>query len=416
MNIDNGTICLAPWVHLFISPEGRVRPCCHTFAGDFVYEPGDFFEYNLSKCFSNKGGENESINDVINSSDFNNLRLNMLKGIRSDICSTCYESEEKTGDSYRMTFNKLFSSQAYKVNYTNKDGSIKKFEPVSFDLRLSNSCNFKCRMCGPYFSSSWEKEIESKKDKNFSVTSRDINKTLKELEYFIDNVEQIYFAGGEPLIMDSHYKIIKILSEKKKISKVKFSYNTNLSTLKYKDISITDVWKNIPNLYVFVSIDGYKERGELIRNGLKWNKFIENVYKVKTEVPHAKIFFSCTLQALNSLHVFDLHEELYRLKLINSLEDFEVQFLYKPDHLSLKILPEKIKTKVKTKINDHIKNLLVPNKCSRNYIERWFRINDFFNEDKTHLIPDFIKYTNSLDFFRGENTKETFPELSELWE
>ena len=47
------------------------------------------------------------------------------------------------------------------------------------------------------------------------------------LEPYIDDVEVIYFAGGEPLIMEEHYRIIKRLVEKKMFH-VKLKYNTQL--------------------------------------------------------------------------------------------------------------------------------------------------------------------------------------------
>jgi hypothetical protein len=39
---------------------------------------------------------------------------------------------------------------------------------------------------------------------------------LRELDPLFESVEEIYFAGGEPLIMDEHYYILDKLIEFKK--------------------------------------------------------------------------------------------------------------------------------------------------------------------------------------------------------
>ena len=37
-------------------------------------------------------------------------------------------------------------------------------KPISYDYRISNLCNFKCRMCGDQLSSSWESERRQMKN------------------------------------------------------------------------------------------------------------------------------------------------------------------------------------------------------------------------------------------------------------
>ena len=58
------------------------------------------------------------------------------------------------------------------------------------------------------------------------------------------HVEEIYFAGGEPLISDHHYHIIdKLLENQIYVHTIR--YNTNLSTLTYKGRNIIDIWKEL---------------------------------------------------------------------------------------------------------------------------------------------------------------------------
>jgi organic radical activating enzyme len=49
----------------------------------------------------------------------------------------------------------------------------------------------------------------------------------------IDYVEQIYFAGGEPLLMEEHYRILDELVQRKRFD-VRLIYNTNFTHIKLK--------------------------------------------------------------------------------------------------------------------------------------------------------------------------------------
>ena len=73
-------------------------------------------------------------------------------------------------------------------------------------------------MCGSYLSSKWfEDEIKIFGGSNLPKAIINVNDySKKDIQYylnkFIEDVEEIYFAGGEPLIMDEHYILWKSLS------------------------------------------------------------------------------------------------------------------------------------------------------------------------------------------------------------
>ena len=77
------------------------------------------------------------------------------------------------------------------------------------DFRFGNKCNFKCRMCGHDLSTAWysetKKEYPGDKFPKPKTIYTDIYDQL--IPYF-DSVEEIYFAGGEPLLYPEHYKIL----------------------------------------------------------------------------------------------------------------------------------------------------------------------------------------------------------------
>jgi MoaA/NifB/PqqE/SkfB family radical SAM enzyme len=106
------------------------------------------------------------------------------------------------------------------VNNTNKDGSYDEMKLVYWDFRFSNLCNMKCRMCGGHLSSMWVADEDkiyhrvSKANPVVNVADNSIDNIYKILNENMEYVEEIYFAGGEPLIMDEHYYILEKLNLK----------------------------------------------------------------------------------------------------------------------------------------------------------------------------------------------------------
>jgi len=251
-------------------------------------------------------------------------------------------------------------------------------------------------------------------DVNYNDGKVTKNNILKELNPLFDIVEEIYFAGGEPIIMDEHYYILDKLIQLKKTD-IPIVYSTNLSILRYKDKNILDIWKNFENISLGISLDGSGKRGELIRNGLKWDVFLQNLNSVRKNLPKARCVIGVTYQALNSFNIMETQKKLFESGLLNSVDDFIVYFLEDPNFLSVHILDKETKKVLSDKINEHINEFLIPSE-SITSITDYKNIIKYINlEDKSYLIPQFIKYCNSLDFIRNENTRKTFPELENLW-
>ena len=102
-----------------------------------------------------------------NSEHMKSVRRRMMAGEELPECQVCNE-EILNLYTYRMYFTgTLFPEMIQEVlDKTQPDGTTE-MEPISFDYRLSNLCNFKCRMCGPPLSSTWE--AEERKYKNWDA-------------------------------------------------------------------------------------------------------------------------------------------------------------------------------------------------------------------------------------------------------
>lgn len=398
--LESKFFCVAPWIHLNIWPSGDVHACCMS---NDIY--GSVYK--------------SSLKEIWNSDELKKMRLDMLNNIRRPGCSPCHIDERSVPDRFkefhhisrRQAFNTQIERYFDLIEKTNPDGSLDKFNPFDWDLRFSNKCNFSCRMCGPEFSSTWEKELNQTRKKSI-----DFSKVIGELEESFHLVDEVYFAGGEPLIMDEHYQILDKLIELKRTD-IKLSYSTNFSTLKYKDKNILDYWKKFTNLFIYASVDGSGRRGEIIRKGFNWEKFARNSKIIHQHIPNANYDVSCTLQALNSFHIVDLHRTLYEDGIIKNINNFHINFLKYPEYYAVQSLPKELKKDLINKIKNYIETYLKPNKAFKSIVEYVSLIKFIISsESDKKTFMNFVLNVKNLDLTRNENCREAFPEFEKhIW-
>jgi len=421
---NNNTFCMAPWVHMNIAPNGDVYPCCLMPLSEPEPEENNEMsplEIVSTECsgdprdFRMGSLRDSSLKEIWNNEKMRELRRNMIEGKECSYCTSCYKEEEIGKISSRQDFNSFWIDHHKYVEETKEDGTFERFNLVYWDFRLNNVCNFRCRMCGPGYSSSWDQEMRKKFNIEGEYPKIDVDMVHEDIEPLYDIVENVYFAGGEPLISDHHYKILNKLIEKGRNKKVDICYNTNFSTLKYKDNDVLHLWKQFPKLNISVSFDGTERRGEIIRKGFDWQKFLDNFKMFRNKFPNKRIKINFVIQALNCFHVMDAQKELYLRGIITDWDDFELCTLHNPDMLSVLILDSESRKLLGEKIKYHIKNYLVPAKAQASINQYMSILKLLSTERKEHLIPEFKSYMSALDVLRNENSREVFPELERIW-
>jgi len=395
---NNGVFCCAPWLCLDIRQSGEVKPCCHS-----EYSYGDIKE--------------KSLWEIWNDEPIKKFREDMINGIPNKNCQNCYLFEKSGKTSMRQNFNKsLYRDYEKIVHKTNDDYTVDEPGFVWWDVKLSNKCNFKCRMCCSSSSSTFELEEYGKISDRFNAAK----KSYEEVEPYLGMVTQLCFSGGEAIIIDEHWKILDKLIELGRNDKITIMYNTNFSNLVYKGRHIFDLWDQF-NLEteIHISVDGVAARGELIRNGFNWNRFVSHAKqfrdRFKNKEDTHQLYFDCTVQALNIFDVVTLHQYLYNSGLMKDIDFFYLDFLQNPREMSVWILDKKTKEAAKENIRNHINNFLIPNKsviCLEFY-ESLIKYIDLYEYQK--LIPDFLKLMRWFDVKRNESVIETFPEFERIW-
>lgn len=400
--------CIAPWVHIYLSTEGDVLPCCASLD---VNNSNRFGSINTS-----------SIENIFNSDAMKQLRIDMINHIpRPDVCKACYEIEASGFKSIRQGFNEAFLDSVPDILYnTSKDGYV---DPtiLSWDIRYSNLCNLKCRTCSSFFSSAIAQEEGKDVIKLQAISDTNIDPLISQYQ----NVRNIYFAGGEPLINYEHFRTIKHLVDLGYASNVSLSYNTNCTKLDYDKNSLLVLWRKFKGISVGVSIDAVGSRAEYIRNGVKW-KTIENNLKqlleFKLQQKNFHYFYSVTVSALNVYHLTDMHRYLWDSKLMYHINDIQFNLLMSPAHYSCKVLPENIKIKIIKKIDAHVGWLnSVPG--DKNNDSGVANATVEFTKIKNFLLTEFVDFENLKifleeteykDTLRNEDFLTTFPEYKDL--
>jgi sulfatase maturation enzyme AslB (radical SAM superfamily) len=302
----------------------------------------------------------------------------------------------------------------------NSDGSLhENLVPIHLDLRFSNICNFKCRTCGSDFSTAWYSDCQQLgvKDYRLEFTTSDKKEELwAELKTYLPSVRRVYFAGGEPLMHEDHYRLLDELIKLNHF-KLGLSYNTNLSMLSFRKQSVLDLWKNFDDIYICASLDGIGEQGEYVRHGMDWNIFKMNRELIKIQYPKIKFNLYWTLSVFNVFHIVDAFKFFIEEKFIDSGLNFEINILNEPAIYSIKILNQTERDQLKEHYNNFIDG----------YLEKThFKAKEEFAKILRYILAHldqgvlqnerkgFWLYTRQLDRLRGESLLKLFPELQNL--
>ena len=233
------------------------------------------------------------------------------------------------------------------------------------------------------------------------------------LESF-DHTEQFYFAGGEPIIMEEHYRILKEL-DKRKMYHVRLIYNTNFSKTKFKDIDVFELWNKFDSVSIGASLDAEGARAELMRKGTVWEDAVNNRKRMMQVCPKVDFYISSTVSLMNSLHVCDFHRNWVEQGLIKP-QDFNFNLLQHPTWQRIDILPPEHKQRVKEKYNDHIKWLKDQDNLTRATKGFESALDWMFKTDNQKHLDLFFSNTRKYDKIRGEDTLKIFPEWKELFD
>jgi len=441
------SFCILPWIHFATRPNGDMRLCCNANSS------GAGFDHEIG-LVKNESGKPANFGYETPMSAWNNdymksVRTTMLKGEIPASCRKCYEEEKigvvskriwETGTWYRdgVDVPEL-------IRQTKEDGTVPE-ELIYLDLRLGHTCNIRCVMCSPHDSSKWvgdhKKLIPILQDpevkRQMQWDRKEFNNFWHEKDTFweemyrqIPNLKQVYFAGGEPLMIKEHKLFIEEIVRQGYQDKILLRYNSNGLLV---DDELIELWSKFKKVKFAVSMDACYERDEYIRHPTDWATVEHTLHMLDNTPDNIQTSLATAIQIFNVKHLPDfmkwkVESGFKKLNIGNVPGGVQMggglvnmHLLYIPTFLSIQILPKEDKQEVEERFMD-FKDWLWKNyrqdddywKVNPYGWKRWEAVLKHMNaEDNSHLLPGFKEYVNKLDAIRGLNAASVFPELAHL--
>jgi pyruvate-formate lyase-activating enzyme len=391
-------------------------------------------------------------------------RKEMLENKRPTECDYCWNVEDSSNEYSDRTFK---SSEPWSFGdfQTIKNLDWKEdFNPRYVEVSFSNACNFKCSYCSPQFSSKWMEEIKEyggyPTTDNFNSLDYLIQEDkmpipLHEENPYVDafwkwwpdlyrDLHTFRMTGGEPLMSKDVWKVLDYIIEERNPNKqLSLAINSNLGVPdKLIDKLIEKINKitlenKVKDFVIFTSADASGERAEYIRNGLVYNKFMDNVDRILRECPRINITFMVTYNALSVPNYDKLIEEIYELKTIHKGFSrywpgailMDTSYLRHPQHQAVKTLQGDPNYDWSQNIwrQAELMNFLQSPYFAKDQagfgdleIIKMKRIYDWMiSPDEEHIQRmrrfNFYNYFSNHDKRRGTNFVKTFPELEDFY-
>jgi len=430
--LSSNTFCPLPWIHLATRPNGDVRLCCTANAsGADIVDTKDVGLVKQDGVVMNL--RDHTIEEVWNSEQMRQTRLQMLAGEKPASCLKCYQ-EEHNGIVSKRQWESVVWKERINIEEivakTDADGHLPVDIPY-FDLRLGNMCQLKCVMCSPHDSSAWIKEwkiqypkyktIELRQDQqwdiDFDYTWYQKGVFLQSMRAQAHNIKELYFAGGEPLLIPEHYKILEFMIETGAASSCVVRYNSNGLELPEK---LFELWNHFKQVKFNFSVDAVGARNDYIRYPSKWNNVVTNLKRLDDTPDNIVVNIACAVQLLNVMYVPELVQwkNSMNFKKINlppyGAGLIGTHLVYLPSYLNVRVLPKHVKDKVSANI-DYFCHRQTRNQEFVNNpygLKRWQGLVQYMNQaDWSDKIPTLLDYLEVTDQQRGTDFRTIFPDL-----
>lgn len=297
-------LCYAPFYNVYLRASSQeTRVCCMST--------------------QNHRLESNEMSEVFNNSTAQDIRRAMLNQEWHPSCSQCKEREDLGLTSDRHMFDAWHESAVQSgVIDANEPLDLVMPDPRWADIRPSNLCNLKCRMCYPDNSTEVAREWRELSspvndvtlDNTYTPTELDLFSQRKHYELpELNDVVNLKLLGGEPTVQK---EVFSILDKMKYNEHSKIDITTNATT-KQQFNGIQPYLKKFAQVGWCISIDGTEQEYEYVRTPARWDRFNDAVIHL-LETDWARhntvVTFHFVLQAWNWSSVNDVIQYTEELK------------------------------------------------------------------------------------------------------
>lgn len=379
---------------LEIRSAGYVSPCCVTskiFTGDDGVDFKISDDQNITDAGEVRHVPASKISEIWNSKD----RLDFVANFDTEFhtyCKACKDIEESGGTSKRMQEIKNFG-------LGEDNGEI-----YYLDIKMGNTCNLICTMCGPWASSKWANTYRQLGKRSVRVEQwQESDNFWDQLPEFAHSIRRLEISGGEPFLIKKQEKLIKYLVDNDLAKNIDVLWITNCTV--WPEYLVGYI-KEFKVARVMLSLDNTHKQFEYIRYPAKWKPTYEIFLKFKELHANGDIILgiSHSITLLNIWHLPDF---------IQWCRDHKVDVYNNMVHnfLCVKDLPLEFKQKVAERletitVRDNQSNPVVG---KDNWLTQYMMQSGDYNSSKKYH-DEYIITTRGREAF-----EQAFPELKDYF-
>lgn len=286
---QNKSLCVYPFVHKHYKLGGNEGLCC--FGNGHYGQIGQDNSITRQKVIDR-----------------------MQQGLAIKGCESCYKKENEGYISPRIEKTKQWIKRY-------GEPSTVKFQ--WFDIRNDDTCNLKCKYCGPIASSLWKKELNIPVERKKQIEISDLE---------IEQCNVWYQAGGEPFLNQPFLEILERFGNINPSAEI--TINSNMS-------NISDRWlkalNKLTNLTITASIDASGKLLQYLRYPVTEQRTTETIQKIYNNTS-AVILAGSTASNL-SIHAFDKTYDYFKQNLKN-ISQLDIGTVEEPDEFTINAIPE----------------------------------------------------------------------------
>ena len=398
------TFCILAEQGLHLHNSGRCNSC------------SDSLEYWKDANGQDMTLDQISLEDIWNSDDRKNFVKQLNSGVQHSNCEKCWQKERVGIPSKRQTANKDWLDSA----------KLEKTTPQYIDLKWGNVCNLKCRHCNPWTSSRWIKDwhnldsqfkdIEYKEYlEQFVSTNKSYNQSNHKnfhdkFKQWFAECEHLSLYGGEgmyvPAVLDTLDHAVQTGDSKN----IDLYINTNGSIYSEQWI---ETLKQFRKVRMAFSLDGINKSFEYIRYGAEWENVKQNFLAYKQA--GFKVEIVTTIFVHNVFDSMDIIKNLY----LEFDRVADVNWVYGPEWLDVRILPNYVKQKCLDKIKtdwNNMQDILQPHNVDQ-FTQQYHELVNFIPDtvkNREAKLEQLKRWTRALDKSRNQNFAEVFPDYNNI--
>lgn len=299
------------------------------------------------------------VKDAWNDSYFQQVRQDLLNGVKCENCKACWYRESKGLTSPRQEYNARY------IDLVKDFKSYSEDLPIVLGLKSDNTCNLKCITCNQYQSSQHEKEVNQWKEQNVVLpqwlqfvedNSKDIfykgDYISENLDVLLKSKVKLEIQGGEPLISPVTHKILDYCIEHG-YTDINLLVTVNLIGLTDK---MLDKLSKFTDKSMWVSWDHIEaEKFKFIRYPAHYPSFRENLDRLRTN-GNLVLGVSTALSVFNILDIVDILLVIEKYAQDNNFvwDDIILRIVHRPDYFSFEYLEKEHKEIAYKKIKDFL--------------------------------------------------------------